>query len=149
MDTSTKTHISSTLDTASVAYPEMRQAIHKYTGLVGATRQQKPTPMDISGLGQAERDKQEEAIKTGRKKADRTGHRKKEEEGLQKGGRFAENVKRPRKGQRQRPLLGLWQSRPPAVGMSRQERRKGRKGGPKRQKKGVRRAVYQLWQRCT
>ena len=54
MDTSTKTHISIKLDTASVAYPEIRQAILKYTGLVGATRQQKPTPIDISGLGQAE-----------------------------------------------------------------------------------------------
>ena len=34
-----------------------------------------------------QREKQEEAIKTGRKKADRTGHRKKEEgeEDLQKG----------------------------------------------------------------
>ena len=59
MDPSTQSHISGKMDVQEVTYADLRKAIMKHTSLVGATRQSRPTPMDLGAIEDARGEKTE------------------------------------------------------------------------------------------
>ena len=61
MDGPTRSHVSGKLDVAEVLYVDLREAVLKHAGLVGATSQQRSaTSMDVSATAEAGGEKAEQ-----------------------------------------------------------------------------------------
>ena len=59
MGPATKTHVSSKVDTEEAEYPDLREAVIRYTSLAGATSTRTPTAKGIGSIEEA-KEKQEE-----------------------------------------------------------------------------------------